>query len=150
MALDNSIMTNIKEAMLAKDEVRLRTLRSIKTAFTNAKTEKGSTGTLTEDQETKILQKLYSQRKEALSLYESQNREDLAQKEKEEMEILSVYLPKQMSDEDLLEALKTIIATVGAKSPADMGKVMGMASKSLAGKAEGGRISSKVRELLQS
>mgnify|MGYP003412613751 CR=1 FL=1 len=83
MALDNSIMTNIKEAMLAKDEVRLRTLRSIKTAFTNAKTEKGSTGTLTEDQETKILQKLYSQRKEALSLYESQNREDLAQKEKE-------------------------------------------------------------------
>ena len=150
MALDNSIMTNIKEAMLAKDEVRLRTLRSIKTAFTNAKTEKGSTGTLTEDQETKILQKLYSQRKEALSLYESQNRDDLAQKEKEEMEILSVYLPKQMSDEDLLEALKTIIATVGAKSPADMGKVMGMASKSLAGKAEGGRISSKVRELLQS
>ena len=143
-------MSAIKQAMLAKDEVQLRTLRYIKTAFTNAKTEKGATGTLTEEQETKIIQKLYNQRKEALSMYESQNREALAQTEREEMEILSNYLPKQLSDEDLTEALKKIINTLGATSPSDMGKVMGMASKSLAGKAEGARISAKVRELLQS
>lgn len=149
MSLDNNIMAAIKEAMLAKDDVRLRTLRSIKTAFTTAKTEKGATGILTEDQESKIIQKLYNQRKEALSLYEGQNREDLAVKEREEMEILTSYLPKQLSDEELEEALKNIISTTGAKSPADMGKVMGMASKSLAGKAEGARISAKVRELLQ-
>jgi uncharacterized protein YqeY len=150
MSLDNNLMPAIKEAMLAKDEVRLRTLRSIKTAFTNAKTEKGATGSLTEDQETKILQKLYNQRKEALGLYEGQNREDLAHKEREEMQILSSFLPKQMSDDELTETLKDIITKVGAKGPSDMGKVMGMASKSLAGKAEGGRISSKVKELLQS
>lgn len=148
MALDSNIMSLIKEAMLAKDEVRLRTLRSVKTAFTNAKTEKGATGTLTEDQETKIIQKLFNQRKEALSLYEQQGREDLAQKEKEEMSILESFLPKQLSDEELTNTLKAIIEQVGAKAPSDMGKVMGVASKSLAGKAEGGRISAKVKELL--
>lgn len=150
MALDSNIMSLIKEAMLAKDEVRLRTLRSVKTAFTNAKTEKGATGTLTEDQETKIIQKLFNQRKEALSLYEQQGREDLAQKEKEEMSILESFLPKQLSDEELTGILKGIIEQVGAKAPSDMGKVMGVASKSLAGKAEGGRISAKVKELLNS
>ncbi len=150
MALDSNIMSLIKEAMLAKDEVRLRTLRSVKTAFTNAKTEKGATGTLTEDQETKIIQKLFNQRKEALSLYESQGREDLAQKEKEEMSILESFLPKQLSDEELTNTLKAIIEQVGAKAPSDMGKVMGVASKSLAGKAEGSRISAKVKELLAS
>lgn len=150
MALDSNIMSLIKEAMLAKDEVRLRTLRSVKTAFTNAKTEKGATGTLTEDQETKIIQKLFNQRKEALSLYEQQGREDLAQKEKEEMSILESFLPKQLSDEELTGILKGIIEQVGAKAPSDMGKVMGIASKSLAGKAEGGRISAKVKELLNS
>lgn len=150
MSLDSNLMASIKEAMLAKDEVRLRTLRSIKTAFTNAKTEKGATGTLTEDQETKIIQKLFNQRKEALSLYESQGREDLAQKEKEEMAILESFLPKQMSDEELTNTLKAIIEQLGAKSAAEMGKVMGVASKSLAGKAEGGRISAKVKELLAS
>lgn len=150
MALDSNIMTSIKEAMLAKDEVRLRTLRSIKTAFTNAKTEKGATGTLTDDQETKIIQKLFNQRKEALGLYESQGRDDLAQKEKEEMAVLESFLPKQMGDEELTNTLKAIIEQVGAKAPSDMGKVMGVASKSLAGKAEGGRISAKVKELLAS
>lgn len=150
MALDSNLMSLIKEAMLTKDEVSLRTLRSVKTAFTNAKTEKGSTGTLTDDQETKIIQKLYNQRKEALNLYESQGREELAQKEKEEMVVLESFLPKQLSDEELTNTLKAIIEQVGAKSAADMGKVMGLASKSLAGKAEGGRISAKVKELLAS
>lgn len=150
MALDSNLMSAIKEAMLAKDEVKLRTLRSIKTAFTNAKTERGASGTLTEEQETKILQKLYNQRKEAFQMYDGQGREDLATKEKEEMEILESYLPKQMSDEELSTALKAIIEQVGAKSPAEMGKVMGVASKSLAGKAEGGRISAMVKTLLAS
>lgn len=150
MALDSNLMSAIKEAMLAKDEVKLRTLRSIKTAFTNAKTEKGASGTLTDEQETKILQKLYNQRKEAYQMYDGQGREDLAIKEKEEMEILESYLPKQMSDEELSTALKAIIEQVGAKSPAEMGKVMGVASKSLAGKAEGGRISAMVKTLLAS
>lgn len=150
MALDSNLMSAIKEAMLAKDEVKLRTLRSIKTAFTNAKTEKGSTGTLTEEQETKIIQKLFNQRREAFQMFDGQGRTDLALKEKEEMEILESYLPKQMSDEELSAALKAIIEQVGAKSPAEMGKVMGVASKSLAGKAEGARISAMVKTLLAS
>lgn len=150
MALDTNLMSAIKEAMLAKDEVRLRTLRSIKTAFTAAKTEKGATGTLTEEQETKIIQKLFNQRREAYQMYDGQGREDLALKEKEEMDVLEAYLPKQLSDEQLQAALTAIIEQVGAKAPSDMGKVMGVASKALAGQADGARISVMVKNILAS
>jgi uncharacterized protein YqeY len=146
--LDPTINDAIKQAMLAKDEARLRTLRAIKSAFLLAKTEKGATGTLTAEQETKILQKLLNQRKEAISIYSKEGRTDLAQKEQEELDIISNFLPKQMSDEELAEALKAIIAQVGASSPSDIGKVMGVASKALAGKAEGSRISAAVKALL--
>ncbi len=148
MSLDTQLTVLIKEAMLAKEEVKLRTLRAIKTAFTNAKTEKGAGGKISEAQEVKIIQKLHKQRKDALELYESQNREDLAQKEREEMEILDLFLPKQISDTELETALKTIIEQTNAKSMSDMGRVMGVAAKSLAGKAEGARISAMVRMLL--
>lgn len=148
MAIDSNIMSAIKEAMLAKDEARLRTLRFIKSAFMLAKTEKGSTGTLTDEQEVKIIQKLFNQRKESYTVYLQQGREELAKTEKEEMDILESFLPKQMDDEELKAVLRAIIEQVGAKSPADMGKVMGVASKSLAGKAEGGRISATVKALL--
>lgn len=150
MALDPNIDSEIKSAMLAKQQDVLRTLRAIKSAFLLAKTEKGATGTLTDEQETKIIQKLFNQRKEAFSIFEKEGRAELALKEKEEMDILATYLPKQMSDEELSEAVKAIIEQVGAKTPADMGKVMGVASKSLAGKAEGAKISALVRTLLSS
>jgi uncharacterized protein YqeY len=150
MALDPTINEVIKQAMLAKDEPRLRTLRAIKAAFLLAKTEKGATGTLTDEQETKIIQKLFNQRRESFTIFSKENREELARKEKEEMDILESFLPKQLSDEELADILKGIIEQVGAKSPAEMGKVMGVASKSLAGKAEGARISAMVKELLAS
>jgi uncharacterized protein YqeY len=150
MALDSTINEVIKQAMLAKDEPRLRTLRAIKAAFLLAKTEKGATGTLTDEQETKIIQKLFNQRRESFTIFSKENREELARKEKEEMDILESFLPKQLCDEELADILKGIIEQVGAKSPAEMGKVMGVASKSLAGKAEGARISAMVKELLAS
>jgi uncharacterized protein YqeY len=150
MALDSTINEVIKQAMLAKDEPRLRTLRAIKAAFLLAKTEKGATGTLTDEQETKIIQKLFNQRRESFTIFSKENREELARKEKEEMDILESFLPKQLSDEELADILKGIINQVGAKSSSEMGKVMGVASKSLAGKAEGARISAMVKELLAS
>lgn len=146
--LDPTINDAIKQAMLAKDEARLRTLRAIKSAFLLAKTEKGATGTLTAEQETKILQKLLNQRKESFSIFSKEGRSELALKEQEELDIISSFLPKQMSDEELMEALKGIVAQVGASSPSDMGKVMGIASKTLAGKAEGSRISAAVKAML--
>jgi uncharacterized protein len=150
MALDPTINEVIKQAMLAKDEPRLRTLRAIKAAFLLAKTEKGATGTLTDEQETKIIQKLFNQRRESFTIFSKENREELALKEKEEMDILETFLPKQLSDDELTDILKGIIGQVGAKAPSDMGKVMGVASKSLAGKAEGARISAMVKALLAS
>jgi uncharacterized protein len=150
MALDPTINEVIKQAMLAKDEPRLRTLRAIKAAFLLAKTEKGATGTLTDEQETKIIQKLFNQRRESYTIFSKENREELAVKEKQEMDILETFLPKQLSDEELTDILKGIINQVGAKSPSEMGKVMGMASKALAGKAEGARISAMVKALLAS
>lgn len=146
--LDPIINDAIKQAMLAKDEARLRTLRAIKSAFLLAKTEKGATGTLTEEQEVKILQKMLNQRKESVAIYLQEGRSDLARKEQEEMDIISGFLPKQMSDEELHEALKSIIQQLGASSPSDMGKVMGVATKALAGKAEGARISAAVKAML--
>lgn len=148
MGLDANINNAIKQAMLAKNEALLRTLRGIKSAFLLAKTEKGASGELTDEQETKIIQKLFNQRREAYTIFNKEGREELALKEKEEMDILESYLPKQMSDDELIAALKEMIAQVGAYSPAEMGKVMGVASKKLAGQAEGARISAMVRQLL--
>jgi len=148
MSLDQNMNTALKEAMKAKDEVKLRTLRAIKSAFLVAKTAPGSSHELTDADELKIIQKLYKQRKDSCDIFMEQGREDLAKTEKEEMAILEAFLPKQMSDDELSAALKAIIEQTGASSPKDMGKVMGMATKQLSGKADGKRISGIVRQLL--
>lgn len=147
MALEQKVMDELKQAMRAKDEVALRTLRAIKSAILLEKTS-GSGKELTEADELKMLQKLAKQRKDSLDIYTQQNREDLAQKEREELEVIEKFLPKQMSAEELEAQLKDIIAQVGASSPADMGKVMGAATKQLAGKADGKAISETVKRLL--
>lgn len=147
MALEQKVMDELKQAMRAKDEVALRTLRAIKSAILLEKTS-GSGKELTEAEELKMLQKLAKQRKDSLDIYTQQNREDLAQKEREELEVIEKFLPKQMSAEELEAQLKDIIAQVGASSPADMGKVMGTATKQLAGKADGKAISETVKRLL--
>lgn len=147
MALEQKVMDELKQAMRAKDEVALRTLRAIKSAILLEKTS-GSGKELTEADELKMLQKLAKQRKDSLDIYIQQNREDLAQKEREELEVIEKFLPKQMSAEELEAQLKDIIAQVGASSPADMGKVMGAATKQLAGKADGKAISETVKRLL--
>ena len=141
-------MGELKTAMLAKDEKSLRSLRAIKAAILLAKTSEGATGDLKEEDETKLLQKLVKQRKDSLEIYQQQNRTDLAQKEQEEIEVIEKFLPKQLSSEELKAAISKVIADVGATSPADMGKVMGAATKQLAGKADGKTISSLVKELL--
>jgi len=148
MSLELTINSAIKAAMLAKSEAELRALRAIKAAILLAKTAEGGTGDLTEADETKMLQKLAKQRKDSLDIFRQQNREDLARKEEEELEVIERFLPKQMSDSELREALTRIIAETGATSPADMGKVMGAATKQLAGKADGKAISALVKELL--
>lgn len=148
MNLFDTIGNDIKAAMLAKDKVRLETLRGIKKEFLEAKTAKGADGELSDDTAMKILVKMVKQRKESARIYSEQNREDLAQPELAEAAIIEEYLPKQMSEEELTESLKKIIAEVGATSAKDMGKVMGIASKQLAGKAEGRAISDKVKQLL--
>jgi uncharacterized protein YqeY len=151
MSLEKKIMDDLKAAMLAKDEKGLRSLRAIKAAILLAKTSGGSPvnrGELKEDDEIKLLQKLVKQRKDSLEIYQQQNRTDLAQKEQEEIEVIEKFLPQQLSAEELKAAVSKIIANVGASSPADMGKVMGAATKQLAGKADGKTISSLVKELL--
>lgn len=148
MSLEQKIMGELKTAMLAKDEAALRGLRAIKAAIINAKTAEGAGGILKEEDETKLLQKLVKSRKDSLEIFQQQNRPDLAKKEEEELAIIEKFLPKQMSAEELKEAVAKIIADTGATSPADMGKVMGAATKQLAGKADGKAISSLVKELL--
>ena len=148
MNLFDQVSSDIKAAMLAKDKVRLETLRGIKKEFLEAKTAKGGNGELADDAATKILVKMVKQRKETAAIYTEQNRPELDQNELAEAAVIEGYLPKQMSEEELTEALKAIIAQVGASSAKDMGKVMGVASKQLAGKAEGRTISAKVKELL--
>lgn len=148
MALEQQITAELKAAMLAKDEKALRSLRAIKAAILLAKTSEGAGGELKEEDEIKLLQKLVKQRKDSLEIYQQQNRADLAQKEQEEIEIIEKFLPKQLSPEELKTLLVKIIAEVGATSPADMGKVMGAATKQLAGKADGKAISTAVKELL--
>lgn len=148
MSLEQKIMAELKTAMLAKDEKSVRSLRAIKAAIILAKTSEGAGGEITADAENKLLQKLVKQRKESLDIYRQQNRPDLAQKEEEEIEVIEKFLPKQMGADELKEALQKIIAEVGASSPADLGKVMGVASKQLAGKADGKAISTMVKDLL--
>jgi uncharacterized protein YqeY len=148
MTLEQKIMAELKTAMLAKDEKALRSLRAIKAAILLAKTSAGATGELSEEDEIKILQKLVKQRKDSLDIYMQQNRADLAGKEREEIEIIEKFLPKQLSEEEIKAELKTIIAESGAAGPADMGKVMGLAAKKLAGKADGKTISTLVKDLL--
>ncbi len=148
MSLFDQISGDIKSAMLARDRVRLETLRGIKKEFIEAKTAKGSDGELADDTAMKILVKMVKQRKESANIYSEQNRPDLAEPELAEAAIIEEYLPKQMSEEELTVALKEIIATTGATSAKEMGKVMGVASKQLAGKADGKAISAKVKELL--
>jgi len=148
MSLEQKIMADLKTAMLAKDEKSLRGLRAIKAAILLAKTSEGSGGELKEDDEIKLLQKLVKQRKDSLEIYQQQNRTDLAQKEQEEIDVIEKFLPKQLSSEELHLEIKKIIAETGASSPADMGKVMGVATKKLSGKADGKTISAAVKELL--
>ncbi|HQV62347.1 MAG TPA: GatB/YqeY domain-containing protein [Chitinophagaceae bacterium] len=148
MNLEQKIMADLKAAMLAKDEAALRSLRAIKAAILLAKTAEGAGGELKEEEETKLLQKMVKQRKDSLEIFQQQNRPELARKEEEEIAVIEKFLPKQLSAEEIKAALTKIIAETGASSPADMGKVMGAATKQLAGKADGKTISALVKELL--
>lgn len=141
-------MAELKTAMLAKDEAALRSLRAVKAAILLAKTAEGAGGDLKEEEEIKLLQKLVKQRKDSLEIFQQQNRSELAKKEEEEIAIIEKFLPKQLSPDEIKAALSAIIAATGANSPADMGKVMGAATKQLAGKADGKTISALVKELL--
>lgn len=147
MGLETTINEDLKTAMKAKDEIGLRGIRAIKAAILLANTD-GSGLALNEEREIKLLQKLVKQRKESLEIYEKNNREDLAQKEREEIEVIERYLPKQVDTAELEQIIRRIITETGASSIKDMGKVMGMANQQLAGKAEGKVISEVVKRLL--
>ena len=148
MNLEQKIMGELKTAMLAKDEKTVRSLRAIKAAIILAKTSEGAGGEIKEEEEIKLLQKLVKQRKDSLEIFQQQNRADLAQKESEEIEVIEKFLPKQLSATELEVIIENVIKESGASSPADMGKVMGIATKQLAGKADGKTISALVKELL--
>ena len=148
MDLFEQVSNDIKEAMKAKDKVRLETLRNVKKFFLEAKTAPGANDTLTDEAALKILQKLAKQGKDAAEIYVGQNRQDLADAELAQVTVIETYLPKQMSAAELEAALKEIIAETGASGSKDMGKVMGIATKKLAGKAEGRAISTMVKQLL--
>lgn len=148
MNLFDQISEDIKSAMLAKERIKLDALRGAKKEFLEAKTAKGGTGELSDETAVKIIQKMVKQRKDSAEIYVQQQRPELAEKELAEVAVLENYLPKQMSSEELEIALKEIMAEVGASGPQDMGKVMGIAVKKLAGKAEGRLVSEKVKELL--
>jgi len=149
MSLKDQIGQDIKTAMKAKDQASLRALRAIKSAILLAETSEGrEPGDLTEEEEVKLLTKQAKQRRDSIEQYMANNREDLAKTEEEELEVIERYLPKQLTAEELESALKKIIEDVGARTMKDMGKVMGTASKKLAGKADGKAISAKVKELL--
>src|SRR5829696_8890790 len=137
MSLEIQIMAEMKEAMKAKNESALRSLRAIKAEIIKAKTEPGAGGEIDEATEQKFLQKMMKQRRDSLDIFEKQGREDLAQKEKEEMSVIEKFLPKQLNQEEIREAVAKIITETGASGASDMGKVMGVASKQLAGKADG-------------
>ncbi len=148
MSLESKVMEEMKTAMRAKDEAALRTLRAIKAAILIEKTSANAADQLTEADEVKMLQKMAKQRRDSLEIFTQQQREDLAQKEREELVIIERFLPAQMSVEEIQAELKAIIAEVGASSPADMGKVMGQATKRMAGRADGKVISGQVKQLL--
>lgn len=148
MSLETEVMSLMKDAMKNKDEAMLRGLRAIKAEIIKAKTDPGANGSINEDIEMKLLQKLVKSRKDSLTIYEQQNRADLAAKEIEEIAVIEKFLPAQMSEEEVTAAVKAIIAQVGAAGPQDLGKVMGVASKQLAGKAAGNVISAVAKNLL--
>lgn len=148
MNLFDKVSEDIKQAMLARDKVRLEALRGVKKEFLEAKTAKGANGELTDENALKILVKMVKQRKESAAIYQENNRPELAENELAEASVIEEYLPKQLTDAELEAELKKIISEVGAEGPKDMGKVMGVASKALQGKAEGRAISAKVKELL--
>lgn len=148
MSLEAQVTDAMKKAMIAKDQGALRGLRAIKSAIIIAKTAEGATGEITAEQEMQILNKLIKQRKDSIAIFEQQNRADLADKEKEEIASIEVFLPAQLSAEDLKIAIEKIVAETGASSVKDMGKVMGAASKALAGKADNKAISEMVKQLL--
>lgn len=148
MSLFDTISNDIKSAMLAKDRVKLDALRGIKKEFLEAKTAKGGNGELTDDAALKILAKMVKQRRESAAIYKEQNRPELAEGELAEAAVIEEYMPKQLTEEELAAELQAIITEVGASGPQDMGKVMGVASKRLAGRADGRAISNKVKELL--
>lgn len=146
--LFDTVSADIKKAMLARDAVRLESLRGIKKEFLEAKTAKGSDGTLSDDRAIQILSKMVKQRRESAEIYTRQNRPELAEAELAQAAVIEEYMPKQLTPEELDAALREIIARVGATSPKEMGRVMGVASKELAGKAEGRAISAAVKALL--
>ena len=150
MSLSEKISSDLINAMKAKDKVVLEAIRAVKTAFTLARTEKSGDTVLTAEEELKIIQKQVKQRRESAAIYKEQNRPDLYEKEITEAEVLEKYLPAKISEGELINIIKGIIARVGAKSHADMGKVMGIATKELAGKADGKEISAKVKQMLGS
>lgn len=148
MALFDVISEDIKKAMIGKDKVALEALRGVKKEFLEAKTAKGASGELADDAALKILQKMVKQRKESAQIFTEQNRPELAQNELAEAAVIEKYLPAKLSDAELEAEIKAIIAEVGAKTAQEMGKVMGVATKKLAGKADGKEISAKVKALL--
>ncbi len=148
MSLEQKVMAEMKEAMKAKDEPTLRGLRAIKAEIIKAKTEPGAGGEVPAEKEISLLQKMVKQRRDSLDIYRQQAREDLAKKEEEEIRVIEKFLPAQLSADELRVELQQIIAETGAASPADMGKVMGVATKRFAGKADGKTISAVVKELL--
>lgn len=149
MSLKKQIDEDIKKAMLAKEKDRLRALRAIKSLIMLEETKEGAADELTQADEVKLLSKAAKQRKESAEIFQTQNRLDLAQKEIDELAVIEEYLPKQLSEEELQVKIQEIITQLGASSPADMGKVMGIASKQLAGMADGKLISQLVKTLLQ-
>lgn len=148
MALEEKIMAEMKEAMKSKNEAVLRGLRAIKAEIIKAKTDPGAGGAIDEATEQKFLQKMMKQRRDSYEIFQQQGRADLAAKEKEEMDVIERFLPKQLGEAEIREAVAAIITATGAASPADMGKVMGVASKQLAGQADGKTISTIVKALL--
>jgi uncharacterized protein len=148
MSLAEKISSDLKDAMKGKDKAALEAIRAAKTAFILARTEKKADYILTPDEELKIIQKLVKQRRESAAIYKEQNRIDLYDREVAEADVLEKYLPAKLSDEELSSAVRNIIDRIGAKSPADLGKVMGVAVKELAGKADGKEISARVKQLL--
>jgi len=150
MSLEKKVVDQMKEAMKAKDKTKLEALRGIKSSIMTAKTEKGAQAELSEAEELKLLQRLQKQRKDSLEIYQEQNRQDLAQDEEAQLAIIESFLPQQMSEAELRSYVQTVIEKTGAQGPKDMGKVMGMANKELAGRADGKAISSVAKDLLNS